>query len=161
MKRVVLSNSAAKEIVRLRDDIGSYEFAKKQIADAQCVLANMLNHGRDKDSDISNYADSVITIMGVLSDYNSLVDGLSERNDHEWEIYHMDKEDFEEGNMEDYIPDEKELDLIGKVLESENVKLEGRLRLDEMTFFEIADAVGIHEEELRTKVREMKHNNKG
>lgn len=154
-----MSDDAAIMVKRLRDSIGSYEADKAQIADALCKLSDMLTDGTTPDSDIYHHTDGIIMVMGVVSAYNDLVDGLSEIRDSRRAKYRLERAEDEDRKY-DYAPDERELEVIEKILSDEKIGLSSDVKLDELTFSEIADAAGFSKDELESKVNRLRFGQK-
>lgn len=155
MKRVLVSNAAADSIAELRDSTGGYECVKFQIADTLSKLAKMLNHGiSGTDEEIHLYATDIVEAMDVVADYNELVDKLNDLRDVKLPRYILEKnEEYNNCTKYDYAPNERELAAIRKILKDKGIdELPGNLTLDEMTFYEIADAIGMSNEDLHTLV---------
>ncbi|MBO6031411.1 MAG: hypothetical protein J6Q22_08055 [Prevotella sp.] len=160
MKRVLMSDDAATMVKRLRDSIGSYEADKIVIADALCKLTDMLTEGADISSDLQFHTESIIKVMGVLSTYNDLVDGLSEIMDRRPPKGILERTEEGEDREFNYAPNDKELEAIEKILADENIGLPSGVKLDELTFSEIADAAGFLCEELDSKVNRLRFGQK-
>ena len=156
MKRILVSNNASVLVSAMRNGIGNYEAVKMQIANAQCNLAEMLNNGKDEESNIHVYVDEVVDVMGVLADYNTLIDRLSETSDHAWQRYALEYTECDEVNSKyDYAPSQKELATIEKIIKDEKVELSGVLKISEMSFEEIAESLCLSSEAMYKKVRTL------
>lgn len=155
MKRVLVSDDAALEVSRMRDFIGSYESVKSQIADSMCNLARLLSNGMAiaEDNVLKHYANEVIDAMVVIADYNDIVDKLSDSRDVQLPRYVLDvPEEDNESRSYDYAPNERELEIIQKILEEKNVKLPGIHKIDELMLSEIANISGMPADVLHTMV---------
>ena len=155
MKRVLVSDAAVEKVNILRDDIGSYEVVKCRIADSVCGLARMISHGLDLNESnvLKYYINDIVDAMDLISDFNELVDNLKDSRDVHLPRYVIEETE-DDGNSPtyDYAPNERELEIIQKILEEKNVKLPGIHKIDELTLSEIADAAGMSGKDLHTMV---------
>ena len=83
MTRVLLTENAASEILRIRtDELGTFSCDKSAIADAFGELSTLIAIGRESDNDeLQNCANGVLKVMEVLTKYNGLLNVLSETSD--------------------------------------------------------------------------------
>lgn len=76
MRRVLLTEEAANEVMRIREnDLGAYSDEKCNIADAYATLNCLINLGRDCE-EIANCIEDLLAIMYVLERYNRLMNIL-------------------------------------------------------------------------------------
>lgn len=79
MKDIKVSADAYVTIDGLRNG-EDYELAKTLIADSMSSLAALIHLGRDEE-DIATWTDDLLKVMFTLSEYNNLVNELSEKFD--------------------------------------------------------------------------------
>lgn len=159
MKRVLVNDAAANMIGDLRNSNGSYESVKSQIADCMCKMAGMLNEGRygADDNVLKFYVNDVIDAMCLVADYNEFLDNLFDSNDKRLSRYVLEKpEEDNDKRRYDYAPSEKELEYVEKIMGEEKIELLGLLKLDELTFREIADTIGMSEKDLFLRVNHLR-----
>ena len=85
MKQINISKDACSIINELRNGNG-FEPVKAGIADSLSTLSNMISAGRDSE-DISAWTDELMSVMYVLSEYNSLVNALYDTSDRKMGFY--------------------------------------------------------------------------
>lgn len=81
MRRVLLTENAANEVMRIRENkFGTFSDEKCAIADAFGELTTMINLGRDCE-ELANCVDGILKVMSVLERYNGLLNTLNETDD--------------------------------------------------------------------------------
>lgn len=80
MKKVLLSNKGAETVENLRDEFGTFQSEKCDIADTMCGLSDMMQFGID-DNDVTPFATDILRAMNVISKYNDLVNDLNYERD--------------------------------------------------------------------------------
>jgi hypothetical protein len=88
MKRVLLTEKAANEVMRIREDkYGTFSDEKGFIADAYGTLSDIINMARDSEDGLSFCVDGLLKVMEVLNRYNSLLNVLNKSSEHEFGRY--------------------------------------------------------------------------
>lgn len=88
MRKVLLTEKAANEVMRIREDrLGMFSDEKGFIADAFGTLSDIINMARDSEDGLSFCIDGLLEVMEVLNRYNSLLNVLNKSNEHEFGRY--------------------------------------------------------------------------
>lgn len=141
MKRVLLSNDAAKTVKVLRNGYGEYELAKQKVADTQSGLAHFIQFLRDS-QDEAQFVDLLLSTMALIAEYNELVDTLHSTADRHWPKYELTEKDVDTTNYGDYIPFDNDIEAIKQILDDKKVSIPFAQEINEMTMRELAELVG-------------------
>ncbi len=161
MRRVLLTENAANEVMRIREDkFGAYSDEKCNIADAFGHLTTMLNLGRDCE-EMANCTDGILKVMAVLDRYNDLLNYLNETDDK-----HLGKFEYVEPNQ-DFDKDRDSAvwgagcELLKRVFAKhpEVEKIYAPANVDAITLKEAADVLGCSVDELTKEIEEERRAN--
>ena len=84
MKQILATEAVANEINAMRDnEFEEYSTAKELIADSFTSLIELVQHGRDADSDITPHTDDILRVMYAIGRYNSMINTLHRPSDEE------------------------------------------------------------------------------
>lgn len=156
MKRVLLTDKAANEVMQIREDkFGAYSDEKCNITDAFGHLTTMLNLGRDCE-EMANCTDGIIKVMSVLDRYNDLLNNISKTDDKHW-----GKFEYVEPNQ-DFDKDRDSAvwgagcELLKRVFAKhpEVEKIYAPANVDAITLKEAADVLGCSVDELNNELEE-------
>jgi len=161
MKRVLLTDKAANEVMQIREDkFGAYSDEKCNIADAFGHLTTMLNLGRDCE-EMANCTDGILKVMSVLDRYNDLLNNINNTNDK-----HLGKFEYVEPNQDfDKDRDSAVLgagcELLKRVFAKhpEVEKIYAPANVDAITLKEAADVLGCSVDELNNELEEERRAN--
>lgn len=154
MKRVLLTDNAASEIMRIRnDELDTFSSEKGAIADAFGELSTLINLGRDKDNEsLRCCADGILNVMELLNRYNMLLNVLSEISDK-----HLGRYEFVESvqniDHSHNILLDKEAELLRRVFAKRpDLVIHAPVDANAITLAEAADVLGISIEELKIMI---------
>lgn len=88
MKQIEVTDKAAALVLNLQD-VG-FELTKSDIADAQSVIAQLINIGREEES-LLTLTDRLLKALFTLSEYNELVNAIREPSDNSHPQYCLDE----------------------------------------------------------------------
>ena len=80
MKNVKVSNRTARQIDALRDNMGSFESEKIEIADTMCGLVDMIQFAAD-DNDVTPFTNDIFKALRIISNYNEVISNLNATQD--------------------------------------------------------------------------------
>lgn len=161
MRRVLLTENAANEVMRIREDkLSAYSDEKCNIADAFGHLTTMLNLGRDCE-EMANCTDGILKVMAVLDRYNNLLNDINKTDDK-----HCGKFEYAEPNQ-DFDKDRdsavwgKGCELLERVFKKhpEVEQIYVPANVDAITLTEAATVLGISVNELTNELEEERRAN--
>lgn len=157
MRRVLLTEKAANEVMRIREDkFGTFSDEKGFIADAFGVLNDLVNIARDSSDVIGACVDDLLKVMDVLNRYNSLLNVLNNSSDHEFGKFEYVESNKEYDNDNNSAMSCLEVELLKQVI-AKIPKLEKifvPVEVDAITMSEAADVIGLSVEELHRMINE-------
>lgn len=161
MRRVLLTENAANEVMQIREDkFDAYSDEKCNIADAFGHLTTMLNLGRDCE-EMANCTDGILKVMAVLDRYNDLLNDINKTDDK-----HCGKFEYAEPNQ-DFDKDRdsavwgKGCELLERVFKKhpEVEQIYVPANVDAITLTEAATVLGISVDELTNELEEERRAN--
>ncbi len=162
MKRVLLTDNAANEIMRIRnDEFETFSFYKTAIADAFGELSTLISLGRERENeDLQNCADGILKVMEVLNRYNGLLNVLSETSERQEGGYIYDKPEQDYDVDRDCAPWGNEVELLRGVFSKRpDIVPYAPVDVDAITMAEAADVLGISIEELKDLINKERNYN--
>lgn len=156
MRRVLLTENAAKEVMRIREDkFGAYSDEKCNIADAFGHLTTMLNLGRDCE-EMANCTDGILNVMAVLDRYNDLLNSLNETNDKRYGRYELVEPEQDYNKDRDSAVWGTGCELLKRVFAKhpEVEQIYAPANVDAITLTEAAMVLGISVDELTNELKE-------
>lgn len=161
MRRVLLTENAANEVMRIREDkFGAYSDEKCNIADAFGHLTTMLNLGRDCE-EMANCTDGILLVMSVLERYNDLLNTITETDDKRNGKFELvePEQDFDKGR--DSAVWGAGCELLKRVFAKhpEVEKIYAPANVDAITLTEAATVLGISVDELTNELEEERRAN--
>ena len=162
MKRVLLTDNAANEIMRIRnDELGTFSCDKSAIADAFGELSTLINLGRERENeDLQNCADGILKVMEVLNRYNGLLNVLSETSERLDGGYTYDKPEQDYDGDRDSVLFGNEVDLLKRVFaKNPDFIIHVPADVDAITMAEAADVLGISMKELKDLINKERNYN--
>lgn len=156
MRRVLLTENAANEVMRIREDkLGAYSDEKCNIADAFGHLTTMLNLGRDCE-EMSNCTDGILKVMAVLDRYNDLLNDINKTDDKHWGKFEYVEPNQDFDKDRDSAVWGKGCELLERVFKKhpEVEKIYAPANVDAITLKEAADVLGYSIEDLTQELEE-------
>lgn len=156
MRRVLLSENAANEVMRIREDkFGAFSDEKCNIADAFGHLTTMLNLGRDCE-EMANCIDGILNVMAVLDRYNDLLNSLNETDDKRYGRYELVEPEQDYDKDRDSAVCGAGCELLKRVFAKhpEVEKIYAPANVDAITLKEAADVLGCSVDELTNELEE-------
>ena len=156
MRRVLLTENAANEVMRIREDkFGAYSDEKCNIADAFGELATMINLGRDCE-EMANCTDGILKVMNVLGNYNDLLNSLNETNDKRYGRYELVEPEQDYDKDRDSAVWGAGCELLKRVFAKhpEVEQIYAPANVDAITLTEAAMVLGISVDELTNELKE-------
>lgn len=162
MKRVLLTDNAANEIMRIRnDELGTLSCDKSAIADAFGELSTLINLGRERENeDLQNCADGILKVMEVLNKYNGLLNVLSETSERLDGGYTYDKPEQDYDGDRDCALWGNEVELLrGVFAKRPDIVPYAPVDVDAITMAEAAVVLGISMKELKDLINKERNYN--
>lgn len=156
MRRVLLNEQAADQVMRLREDkFGAYSDEKCNIADAFGHLVTMINLGRDCE-EMANCIDGILNVMAVLDRYNDLLNSLNETDDKRYGRYELVEPEQDYDKDRDSAVWGAGCELLKRVFAKhpEVEKIYAPANVDAITLKEAADVLGCSVDELTNELEE-------
>ena len=154
MKRVLLTDKAADEVLRIREDrYGTLSFEKGLIADGFGELSTLINLGRDNE-ELQLCADGILKVMEILNRYNTLLNLLCATSKCEDVRYEYAKPEHEFDPDNESIFTGSELEAVRSIIAKHDVSLSVPVTADAITRTEAAGLLGVSVEELHNLIIE-------
>lgn len=156
MRRVLLNEQAADQVMRLREDkFGTFSDEKCAIADAFGELTTMINLGRDNE-EMANCTDGILKVMNVLGNYNDLLNSLNETDDKRYGRYELVEPEQDYDKDRDSAVWGKGCELLERVFKKhpEVEQIYAPANVDAITLKEAADVLGCSVDELTNELEE-------
>ena len=156
MRRVLLTENAANEVMRIREDkFGAYSDEKCAIADAFGELTTMINLGRDNE-EMANCTDGILKVMSVLERYNGLLNSLNETDDKDLGMFKFVEPEQDYDKDRDSAVWGKGCELLERVFKKhpEVEQIYAPANVDAITLKEAADVLGCSVDELTNELEE-------
>lgn len=156
MKRVLLTDKAADEVLRIREDrYGTLSAEKGLIADGFGELSTLINLGRESDNeDLQGCADGILKVMEILNRYNTLLNLLCATSNCEDGRYEYAKPEHEFDPDNESIFTGSELESMKSIIAKHDVSLSVPVSVDAITRTEAAGLLGVSVEELHNLIIE-------
>lgn len=161
MRRVLLTENAANEVMRIREDkFGAYSDEKCNIADAFGHLTTMLNLGRDCE-EMANCTDGILMVMSVLERYNDLLNTITETDDRRNGKFELVEPNQDFDKDRDSAVWGAGCELLKRVFAKhpEVEKIYAPANVDAITLKEAADVLGCSVDELTNELEEERRAN--
>jgi len=161
MRRVLLTENAANEVMRIREDkFEAYSDEKCTIADAFGELATMINLGRDCE-EMANCTDGILKVMNVLGNYNDLLNSLNETDDKRYGRYELVEPEQDYDKDRDSAVWGAGCELLKRVFAKhpEVEQIYALANVDAITLKEAADVLGCSVDELTNELEEERRAN--
>lgn len=161
MRRVLLNEQAADQVMRLREDkFGAYSDEKCNIADAFGHLTTMLNLGRDCE-EMANCTDGILNVMAVLDRYNDLLNDINNTNDKRYGRYELVEPEQDYDKDRDSAVWGNRVELLKRVFAKhpDIEKIYVPANVDAITLTEAATVLGISVDELTNELEEERRAN--
>lgn len=161
MRRVLLTENAANDVMRIREDkFGAYSDEKCNIADAFGELTTMINLGRDNE-EMANCTDGILLVMCVLERYNSLLNSLNETDDRRNGKFELVEPEQDYDKDRDSAVWGKGCELLERVFKKhpEVEQIYAPANVDAITLKEAADVLGCSVDELTNELEEERRAN--
>jgi len=161
MRRVLLTENAANEVMRIREDkFGAYSDEKCNIADAFGHLTTMLNLGRDCE-EMANCTDGILLVMSVLERYNDLLNTITETDDKRNGKFELVEPEQDFDKDRDSAVWGAGCELLKRVFAKhpEVEKIYAPANVDAITLTEAATVLGISVDELTNELEEERRAN--
>ena len=161
MRRVLLTENAANEVMRIREDkFGAYSDEKCAIADAFGELTTMINLGRDNE-EMANFTDGILKVMSVLERYNGLLNSLNETDDKDLGMFKFVEPEQDYDQDRDSAVWGKGCELLERVFKKhpEVEQIYAPANVEAITLKEAADVLGCSVDELTNELEEERRAN--
>lgn len=160
MKRVLLTDNAANEIMRIRtDEFGTFSSDKSSIADAFCELSTLINLGRERENeDLQNCADGILKVMEVLNRYNGLLNVLYETSERLDGVYTYGKPEQNYDGDRDCVLFGNEVELLKRVFAKKpGFVPHAPVDVDAITMAEAAEILEVTTDELKDLINQERN----
>ena len=152
MRRVILSEKAADEVMRIRENrYDVFNEEKCAIADSYAELTGMINIGRDCE-EIASCTEGILMVMSVLERYNGLLNRLAETDDKNFGEFKFVNPEQDYDKDKDSSVWGIELELLKRVFDKQNKKIYAPANVDAITISEAASALGLTVDELKIEM---------
>lgn len=156
MRRVLLTEKAASEVMRIRENkFGTFSEEKCAIANAFGILSTLVSLGKDCE-ELANNADSILAVMEVVNRYNDLLNLLNSTDDKALGGYEYVEPEHDYDQNRDSAVWGKGCELLQRVFAKhpEVEQIYAPANVDAITLSEAAAVLGISVDELMVELEE-------